>query len=175
MVSKNRKYKIVFTFVLITCLVNLLLSSLRQQNEQPPDTDTSQAEYEFILNNSYRAFSIGDECECRRKEPIKFFRSNSSEDLFTVSLGAHYYHDVNLTELNRTTCDLANTLRRPRGQKVYSVSLYGKNKRYYRLLKCKITKVSCDFSFQTDLSDFLRFSGTNTRGLSWLDSAGLSR
>ncbi len=38
---------------------------------------------------------------------------------------------------NRTTCDLHNTLRRSKGQKVYSVSLYGKDQRYYHLLECK--------------------------------------
>lgn len=126
MVSNNRKFKITFLFVLITCCLNLLLNSLRQQNEQAPDTATSQVEYESILNTSYRAFSIGLICECRRKELIKYFRSNSSDDLISVSLVTHYYHNVNLAELNRTTCDLTNTLRRPRGQKVYSVSLWQK-------------------------------------------------
>ena len=58
-------------------------------------------------------------CECRRS------------DLLVVK------NQFFLNELNRTTCDLHNTLRRSKGQKVYSVSLYGKDQRYYHLLECK--------------------------------------
>ena len=58
-------------------------------------------------------------CECRRS------------DLLVVK------NQLFLNELNRTTCDLHNTLRRSKGQKVYSVSLYGKDQRYYHLLECK--------------------------------------
>lgn len=78
------------------------------------------------------------DCECRKRESFKLYRTNERDVVLKV--GGSYQEQINLKELNRTTCDLFSTLRRPRGQRVYSVNLYGKEGRYYQLFKCKKKK-----------------------------------
>ena len=93
-------------------------------------------------NNQVETFyQQPNQCECRKLTTIEFLKTNRNEGVYSVFLKdksiSRLSHWVTLKQLNRTTCDLYNTLRRPMGQKVYAVSLYGKNKRYYNLLECK--------------------------------------
>jgi hypothetical protein len=111
-------------------------------------------------NNQVETFyQQPNQCECRKLTVIEFLTTNKNEGVYSVFLNdksrSHLRHLVTLKQLNRTTCDLYNTLRRPMGQKVYTVSLYGKNKRYYNLLACKrfcdSEKASVSFLFNPNL------------------------
>ena len=98
--------------IFILFLVILIFASNYQNKSSTNDSSFESSNIMKFNNNN-------EICECRRSElKIKM-------------------DQVLLSELNRTTCDLHNTLRRLKGQKVYSVSLYGKNPRYYHLLECK--------------------------------------
>ena len=131
---KKTKHKIIITILLSTYFIlHKTLYSFHSSKESFRQTNLNVLSKDLTSSPGYHIDYSGV-CECRQKESFKLYQT-SQKDLFSV-VGQSFEYKVSLKELNRTTCDLFNTLRRPRGQKIYSVNLYGKEGRYYQLFEC---------------------------------------
>lgn len=73
------------------------------------------------------------ESKCRCRSDILIEKQNSYYTI--ISKNISYILTVDEIDNAIFTCDYYNSLRRNKNQKVLSYSLYGKNKRYYNLLK----------------------------------------
>lgn len=85
--------------------------------------------------DNYKVFT--SQCKCRANERIqvKGFIMNNYKSFEVSSNLANFMYRVDENILEETTCDMFNVLRRGLKQKVIGFSLYGKNKKYYNLLK----------------------------------------
>lgn len=133
----------IFMFLILTCLVSIFLynveigSFLLKDSKSIQDKTTTKTKTTNHDHNENVNYNREEVCECRKSSKVKFLKIE--RERFSIFLGddPKTRYEVSLKQLNRSTCDLHNTLRRPIGQKLYSVSLYGKASRYYQLLKCK--------------------------------------
>ncbi len=152
MLNRNRSERVIcfYLLVFVASLVNFAFFFPYHFNKWSYRPKALSAfdykEHQTFLRSqdeTYVSYDIREVCHCRRTESINFVQNKSNPDLFTVVLKAEQSashrrsYQVNVTELNRTTCDIYNTLRRGKSQRVYSVSLYGKHGRYYQLLTCR--------------------------------------
>lgn len=80
---------------------------------------------------------LESECSCRMNEKIIVSRYANRSDIQVLSTKNNISYWATENELNHINCNLFNTLRRGRKQKVIAYSLYGKRQYYYDLLLCK--------------------------------------
>lgn len=120
--------------------------------------------YFFYFSTNYSSvIELKSDCKCRSNLKIK-----KINNVFTVD-------EESFEETFSFSCDLYKTLRRGKKQNIISYSLYGKNKRYYNLIKqiIKLSKnlypnwiiriyyddsidknIICEIECQTDNTDF---------------------
>ena len=99
--------------------------------------------YQFIQNNGFKYdlntllnASFKSECECHNNEIIYFknFNSDLIEIKSNINQTGLYNLSFKFIENAQFTCDLYSTFRRGKNLKVLSVSLYGNDSYYYRLI-----------------------------------------
>jgi hypothetical protein len=101
--------------------------------------------YHYIFNKYKReelniSFikSLRSECECRHSDRIEI-KENIEDNSYRVNLKGSRMIDykIGIEELKSAvfTCDLFKSLRRGPNSKVFSFSLYGRNRFYYDLIK----------------------------------------
>lgn len=119
--------------LILTCLVSIFLYNVVSVKDSEPIQDKTTSNHD----PNYVNYNREEVCECRKSSRVNFLKIG--RERFSIVLGddPKTRYEVNLKHLNRSTCDIHNTLRRPIGQKIYSVSLYGKSGRYYNLMECK--------------------------------------
>jgi hypothetical protein len=98
--------------------------------------------YKYFSNifspvNNYYTISLKSNCGCRQNLIIKVYENFTSINLENVNQNSTHLYDIRSSELSNLnfTCDLYNSLRRGKSQKVIGYSLYNKNKFYYNKLK----------------------------------------
>ena len=98
--------------------------------------------YKYFSNifspvNNYYTISLNSNCDCRQNLVIKVYENFTSINLENVNQTSTHLYDIRSSELSKLnfTCDLYNSLRRGKSQKVIGYSLYNKKKFYYDKLK----------------------------------------
>ena len=92
----------------------------------------------FLPSESYFTISLKSKCDCRKNLLIRVHENNvTSVHTETSNQSWTHLFDIQNSEIPNLnfTCDLYNSLRRGRSQKVIGYSLYNKNKFYYNKLK----------------------------------------
>lgn len=105
-------------------------------------SSTRAGKISTLLHEPKKAILLGrtvleSECSCRKNEKIIVSKYANRSDIEVLSTKNNISYWVDENELNHINCNLFNTLRRGKKQKVISYSLYGKKKYYYDLLLCK--------------------------------------
>ena len=134
-----RKYKR-SAFLIVICILYLVTYYIFQSlvlNYQNNIATTDQ-DYDDI-GMSHKQIKIANssyfsKCQCRTE---KIVLTKHSSDTYQVSssLSTFRNYEVTTNEISRIKCGHFNTLRRGKKQKVISTTLYGRNKKYYNLLK----------------------------------------
>ena len=102
--------------------------------------------YETILTNQNNNVIFKSHCECQTYEEIALTKFDThyqvaslnkltNKETILYNIEFDEFHKLNLT------CNLYDTLRRGKGRKVLSYSLYGKQDKYYRKLKSIMKQV----------------------------------
>ena len=86
------------------------------------------------FNENNGILSLKSECSCKQNEIILIV-NNTSNYIQSYSTLTHKSYTVAQSELNNFSCEMFNTLRRGRDQKVIGLTLYGKKDLYYDYLK----------------------------------------
>ena len=87
---------------------------------------------------NYYTISLKSKCDCRKQLLIRIDENNfTSIHSETSNQSWTHLYDIQNSEIAELnfTCDLYNSLRRGRSQKVIGYSLYNKNEAYYNKLK----------------------------------------
>lgn len=146
-----------FVWIILICLASLMAYNSLTYSILPNESDHIHVSrpVEEPIDPRYINYNRKEVCECRKSSSVKLLMSNGSRISVVKDDDPKKSYEITLQRLNRTTCDLYNTLRRPIDQKIYSVSLYGKSNRYYQLMKCKC--VRCMFMVEIEIKVILNW------------------
>jgi hypothetical protein len=96
--------------------------------------------YRQLNNNTNYHLIIESECSCKQNERIQIIKEQE-KNTYQVYINNQFKYSINNNNENlNLTCNLYNSLRRGKNQKVIAYSLYGQNQLYFRYLK-NITKM----------------------------------
>ena len=100
-------------------------------------TDVKYKEKYILSSLLIRETEYKSPCHCHRNKIIVVRELEDISDLQVVLTWKKETYTVPKSYINYTTCDLYNTFKRGKNQKVVSYTLFGKKERYNKLIKSK--------------------------------------
>jgi hypothetical protein len=137
-IKKRKHYMLIF---IVTVFI-LIKSSFRENTYFKLKRLISSIIFNVKFNYS---IELESNCKCYNSTSILLYNYENDDNIFGVNISIYSNNSKNTKFLynlttdefynTRVTCNLFSTLRRGKKQKIFSYSLYGKNKTYYKFIK----------------------------------------
>ena len=142
MCIENKYFRNILTFAIISILIILVQFNQTVLNNYPfsylknvLDIKKNQIMINnFVINEIfYESIYLKSKCYCKNDLMLRIYENYT--EVYSDKDGINLKHLYNMTndefKYSNFTCDMYNSLRRGKSQKVIGYSLYGKNNFYY--------------------------------------------